>query len=64
VVLDVLKRRVVGQALKELAHFVLGRFQRDLPNRTLPHLKATGQSVCLLGAAWAGRLVPSTLRIT
>jgi hypothetical protein len=64
VVLDVLERRVVGQVLEELAYFVLGCFQLDLPNCTLPRLKATGQSVCPLGAARAGRLVVSVLRIT
>jgi len=42
VVLNVLKRRVVGQVLEELAYFVLGRLQLDLPNCTLPRLKATG----------------------
>ena len=46
VVLDILERRVVGQVLEELAHFVLGSLQLALPNFTLPRLKATGQSVC------------------
>jgi len=48
VVLDVLERRVVGQVLEELAYFVLCCFRLDLPNCTLPRVKATGQSV----SAW------------
>ena len=64
VVLDVLERCVVGQVLEELAYFVLGCFQLALPNCTLLRLKATAQSVCPLGAARAGRLVVSALRIT
>lgn len=35
VVLDVLERRVVGQVLEELAYFVLGCFQLDLPKTAL-----------------------------
>lgn len=57
VVLDVLKRRVVGQVPEELAYFILGCLQLDLLNCTLPRLKATGQSVYPLGAARTGRLV-------
>lgn len=64
VVLDILERGVVGQVLEELAYFVLGCFQLDLPNCTLPCLKATGQSVCSLGSARAGQLAVSIRRVT
>ena len=60
VILDILERRIVGQVLEELAYFVLGSLQFDLPNFTLPRLKATGQSVCPAWRCPVGRLVVST----
>jgi hypothetical protein len=57
VVLDILKRRVVGQVLEELARFVLGSLQLDLLSFTLSRLKATDQSVSPFGTARPSRIV-------
>jgi hypothetical protein len=40
VVLNVLKRRVVGQVVEQLAYFVLGSLHATLPGFTLPRLPA------------------------
>ena len=60
VVLDILERRVVGQVLEELAHFVLGSLQLALPNFTLPRLKLPANPSVPFSTAGASRGVGST----